>query len=88
MAANHAELLKALKESAHRVSVEACQRWTTARNGHPLYDQLSETRMTPHDQELLNQIHKDIEHLRNDFLETLSMRTDAWDEYYDFISDV
>jgi len=85
MAANHAEMLKAMKEFAHRVSVEACQRWMTARNGHPLYDQLSETRMTPHDQELLNQIHKDIEHLRNHFLETLSLRTDAWDEYYEFI---
>jgi hypothetical protein len=86
MAANHDEWLKAMKESAHRVSVESCHRWMAARNGHPLYDQLSETRTTPHDLELLHQIHKDIEHLRNDFLETLSIRTDAWDDYYEFIN--
>jgi hypothetical protein len=86
MAANHAEFLKAAKESMHRVSVEACHRWMTARSNHPLYHQLSETRATPTDLALLKQIHQEIEHLRNEFLETLSLRTEAWDEYYDFIN--
>jgi hypothetical protein len=85
MAANHAELLKALKDSAHQVSVIACRQWMDAKTTHPLYAQLSDARTDPEDQEILNTIHKDIEHLRNLFLETLSDRTFAWDEYYDFI---
>jgi len=85
MAANHEEFLKAAKQSAHQVSVEACHRWMTARNTHPLYVQLTETRTTPNDLELLQHIHRDIDDLRNAFLETLSARTLAWDEYYDFI---
>ena len=85
MAANHEEFLEAAKFAAHRFSTDACQRWINARNSHPLYDQLTETRATPQDLELLQQIHKDIDHLRNEFLETLSARTMAWDDYYDFL---
>jgi|LauGreDrversion4_2_1035121.scaffolds.fasta_scaffold01757_3 hypothetical protein len=85
MAANHAELLEALKESAHRVSVEATQQWMLARNNHPLYAELTETRTTPRDQELLTQIHRDIQPLREYVIETLAARTLAWDDYYDFI---
>ena len=85
MAANHDEFLKALKESTHHVSVLACRRWMDAKTTHPLYHQLSDTRTTPHDKELLTIIHRDIESLRIEFLDTLKLRTLAWDDYYDFI---
>ena len=85
MAANHEEFLEALKFSTHRASADACQRWIEARHAHPLYHQLSETRTTANDILLLNIIHKDIDHLRDVFLESLSNRSDAWDDYYDFV---
>ena len=85
MAANHEEFLEALKVSTHRVSTEANQRWLIARNGHPLYAHLTETRATEHDLDILKQIHKDIEALRDAFMETLTARTNAWNDYYDFI---
>jgi len=85
MAANHAELLKALKDSTSQAAFVACNQWMLARNAHPLYSQLSETRTTPNDLLLLNTIHKDIEPLRIHFLEVLATRTLAWDDYYVFI---
>jgi hypothetical protein len=81
MAANHIEYVEAHLESTNRLSIQACQRWMNAKTTHPLYQQLSDSRTTPQDQLLLEEIHSDIENLRQEFLDLLVVYQRALDDY-------
>lgn len=83
MASNHEEFLFALKESTMADSVRACHRWMHAKESHPLYPQLSETRATEEDRIILQKICIDIETLHHEFLTLLSISNDARMDYYD-----
>jgi hypothetical protein len=52
-----------------------------AKTTHPLYQQLSDSRTTPQDQLLLEEIHSDIENLRQEFLDLLVVYQRALDDY-------
>jgi len=80
MAANHIEYVEAHLASTNRLSIEACQQWMNAKTSHPLYQQLSELR-TPQDQLLLEEIYRDIEPLRQIFLDLLVIYQRALDDY-------
>ena len=77
MAANHEEFLLAYRNSTHRETLEACHRWMDARMNHPLYSQLSESRTLPQDKILLDIIHKDIHHLRIDYIQKMKIQMNA-----------
>ena len=83
MACNHAKFLFALKESTKRDSVRACHEWMRAKESHPLYNQLSETRTTQEDRIMLQKICLDIEPLHQEFIRLLSISNEARMDYYD-----
>ena len=66
--ANHDEYLLAYTESTNRLCIEACNQWMNAKLNHPLYSQLTNSRTTLQDRQLLIIIHADINELRQRFL--------------------
>ena len=83
--ANHEEYLLAYTESTNQLCMAACNAWMDAKLNHPMYSQLTASRSTPHDKELLNIIYDDIDVLRQRFLVLFYNHKMALQDYIEFI---